>query len=238
MKAGLLAGRQASAAFDVLADISWHSVFWTDGPNFVAEGYADSDPITVWPNETSEGDAFDGATAPTYDAVAPLLNNAPAARFTGTGDKEVRVASFSSAPTQPYSIVVVAEKAAGGTGDQYICDSTQRTIIGEHTSGVMGIFAGTWLLAASEYNADEHLFVGVFNGASSEFLVDNTVVASGNAGTATPSTNFTIGNRYTPSAAANDYNGAIAFLGIYDGDITAHGQWSNFVSWVTTTYGI
>ena len=34
------------------------------------------------------------------------------------------------------------------------------------------------------------------------------------------------------------YSGSIAFVGIYEGDITADGSWADMETWVTDHYGI
>ena len=78
-------GPVAAGGFNPETDITWHSLFWAEGTDFVAEGYGDTDPITTWPNETGESDATQatGSRQPLYTASHASLNNQPAVDFDG-----------------------------------------------------------------------------------------------------------------------------------------------------------
>ena len=101
-------------------------------------------------------------------------------KFDGANDNIGMAVSMPNPST--YFIVV----KANSTADNMIMSSSSgsRNQI-DYSSGAYRMFAGT-ALSGGIVNTDEHLITALFNGANSRLWVDGVLVASGNAGTQTP----------------------------------------------------
>lgn len=232
MGAAGLKSAAGGAAFDP-ESVGWHSLFWAEGTNFVAQGYSDTDNVTVWPNEMAENDADSYNTVPTYDASNSQLNNQPCVLF-GLPNGNISVTSFVSNPSYsspPLSIVVIGATGQStssfvGNGNYISKSSTVWTLSGGGT-----ISGGT-----ADNNA--HLFVGQFDGTTGDngdgLFVDGTQVADGSAGS-TQITSLCIG---AYSSTLSRVNGPISLVGLWEGDVMAESWWADFESWVSSHYGI
>lgn len=240
MLAGSVAGTlhfvPGGGGFTDPTDIGWHSLFWAEGPAFEALSYSEGATLTSWPNETAEVDATSVLSTPNYTASYTDLNNQPAVVITAT--EGLQTGSFTSAPSYAsgVSIVVVGRV---GTAPAIIVDgiaASNRNAIFTSTGNVWAVFAGT-TVTGSASNTDPHLFVGRFDGSTgTETLsVDGTSAASGAGGVQTL-TGLSIGRQW--SSTSTGVNGAVALVGIYEGDVTSDPLWSGFYSWVSSHYGV
>jgi hypothetical protein len=233
----LLAASGAAGPFNPETSITWHSLFWAEGTDFVAQGYSDTDSVTTWPNETGEQDAAEATNPPTYDAVNTEFNNQPVVDFDGTNDT-LATAAFSSGPSYAsgVSFVVIGRTEnpevgaffEGNTVNNALFDST-----GERDLEQYRIQAGAAITSAvTTVNTSAHLHVVFFDGStgSDTLTTDGTSLISGAAGSGQAT--------LIKMSASAKLSGQIAFLGIYEGDITANGSWANFETWVTDHYGI
>lgn len=175
---------------------------------------------------------FTGTKQPAYRASVAALNGKPAVQGDGVDDF-LQTAAWSSALTQPSSVVVVGSVSAEDNLTDGIT-STNRHLVKEILGTDWRIFAGTSVDGGTS-DTDPHLFAAVFNGASSTLDVDGVEVVSGNAGAQTL-TGLTIGSNYNGTAAWN--SGHIAFVGAIAGDIEADANWPAFVAWVESHYGL
>ena len=232
----LMAKPAAGGAFNPETDITWHSLFWAEGTDFVARGYSDTDPVGTWDNETGESDATEATNKPIYDAVNPAYNDKPTLSFS-TSTNKLTTTNFSSAVSAPNSIVVISNfGTTGGYPTMFDGNDTTNRQTLLLTSAKWEIFAGIEIRSGTP-DTNPHLFVCYFDGSSGNDTldIDGTQILNSDAGGKTLD-GLTIGNLITN--LSNSVKGDIAFIGIYEGDITADGEWSNFTTWVEDHYGL
>jgi len=89
--------------------------------------------------------------------------------------------------TQPNTIVLVA-KLNSTASSQTLLDgngATNRHIIRVHHTGQWTIYAGSFVESVGQtINTSPHIFRALFDGANSKLWIDDTLVISGNAGSA------------------------------------------------------
>ena len=231
MAAGIYASAYVTpaggGAFDPETDITWASLFWTEGTAFTALSLSDGATAFDWPNETAEPDLLDSGTV-SYDAANATFNGKPSVHYASSTDKHETGSGFT-AITQPFTAVIISALVGTivnrggivGTGGGFelrvlSAGSTIQHIAGNTLAG------GSWGTSAS-------LVMSVSNGASSKTFVNGTEEASGNAGTNNSQTDFAI---------MHSQPGDAVFVAYYDGDLTADGEYTNFKTWVSSHYGI
>lgn len=113
-----------------------------------------------------------GANQPT----STTLNGLNAASFDTTDDMFYNI----SDKTQPYSLWVVLKlHAAHATNHKYFGDTGAEALLFSQVSKwALSTFSGNVYTSAIATDTNPHLFIGVFNGASSIFALDGTVVSS------------------------------------------------------------
>ena len=228
--------------FNPETDITWHSLFWAEGTDFVAQGYSDTDGVTTWPNETGEVDMAGSGVDQTYDASDTVLNNQPSVQFSGTAGIGMEGA-FTTAPdyTSGMSVVTVARTTATDAiygywsdADSHASGSLQQRANG---SGRWTIWAGVTSLSGGQPTVGAHLLTAFMSGSAvvnSRLDVDGTNVLDGDAGS-NQITKFRLGTLHGDD---RHLQGAIAFVGVYEGDITTDGSFADLETWVEDHYGI
>ena len=118
-----------------------------------------------------------------------------------------------------------------------VMDNTSTSMtLGWRTAGTQAyvLNCGTALTYGTTDTNPHHLRAYA-NGASSAIRLDSNAAATGSTGPNNTGDTLTVGANYTLTAySSND----IAFLGIYNGDITSDPLWSSWVSWVSSNYGL
>lgn len=239
------AGGAGTQDFDPVETPNWVALYYVGGPRFQAT-YTDEDSIDPWPDEMeasqtpgdSDADLIAG-TAPVYDSS--LFSGAGAVQF-GSGTLRGEDITGGGDPlVLPSSKVIVAKynSVPGSTPRKQLTSGSNaaRTIIGAASNKwSLSQDAGDW---EEDGVADTslHLFVGVFEGTGDTRLdVDGVTVIQANCGSngvVAPS----IGGSYDGDSA-NRPDADIAFLGVYEGDVTEADWWPDFVAWVNSVYGI
>ena len=154
---------------------------------------AGGDPVGTWPDSSGNGKNLVSTFGSPPTFVASGVNGKPIVRFTGEAYHILDCSSFPL--NQPDTIIVVAKKPNVATNgilmDQAANDSVNRqTLQIAPTTGFFGGLAnptGGLPMALSDtinHQGVFHIFVGVFNGASSSLLVDGILTASGDIGAA------------------------------------------------------
>jgi hypothetical protein len=235
----LAAAPAAAGGFDPETDITWHSLFWAEGTDFVAQGYSDTDPVGTVPNETGESDATSTTTArPLYTASSATLNNKPALSW--TQPKYSRTAAFSVAPSYTSGVSIVIIGFVNWNSTAFLVDgiaASNRNGIyqADAATDAWALYAGTASLGTAS-DSSPHLFVGKFSTSGNDLLrVDGGTVHDAEAGSQTL-TGLTLGAHATLNTLGA--NGDIALVGVYEGDIEADGSWSSFETWAETHYGL
>lgn len=177
-------------------------------------GLNDGDPVTTWEDSSVNNNDATQATAakkPLYKVN--IVNGKPAVRFDATDD--ILVSTFATL-AQPLTLIAVAKSrvAAPGAGKGFVDSKSDvaRALIGFSSLNNWSYFAGT-AQDDGAMDANFHVFVGVFNGASSKLVVDGTVGSSANPGANSLTDGATIGNR--PDGLV-PLDGDIAEVLVYD----------------------
>ena len=157
---------------------------------------ADGAAVSVWPDTSWNGKNFVSTygSPPTY--VAAGVNGKPIVRFLADAFHVLDCNPFLL--NQPDTIIVVAKKPNAATSgvlvDNALADNTHRHFL--NIAPNTGFFGGSAYINPVDFSSPIviqdtinhqgafHVFVGIFNGASSSLLVDGTLTASGDIGSA------------------------------------------------------
>ena len=230
----------AGGGFTDPEDIAWHSLFWAEGTAFTALAYSDTDVVTTWPNETAETDLTPVVSGSgfKYDAVNANYNNQPTCKSDSNDHME---ADFGSALSQTYSVVVVGSIGATASSFATIFDNTGSNPATIYRNGggakpmVMNAGGGT-ISSVSAWNSSPHLWVAVFAGGSSKFILDGTEY-TGSVGTNSLA-GLTLACNRLGDTGSTAHSGDYALAGVIAGDLTANDFYSDLEAWVASHYGI
>jgi len=219
-----------SGAFDPLADIAWAHAYWAEGPEFVALSVAPDATVGTWPDEIGTADLTQGGGTqqPIYKTTAGP-GGVPSILGDGT---DVMSTTFTTL-TQPNTIVFIG-KCPQTSGNRFAydgLDSSNRNTFLRGSGGSFQYNAGTTITAATA-DTNDHLWVTIYNGASSDSQQDGTSY-TGSAGTHSISGLRVFAN----NASLLQWVGYISFLGVYDGTLSA-GDITALETWATSHYGI
>ena len=165
------------------------------GPDSMAAP-ADGAAVSTWPDASGNGNNFLSTygSPPTY--VASGANGKPIVRFLADAFHVLDCNPFLL--NQPDTIIIVAKKPNTATSgvlvDNSLSDNTHRHFLNiAPNSGFFGASAyinpvnfASYIVLEDTINHQGafHVFVGIFNGVSSSLLVDGTLTASGDIGSA------------------------------------------------------
>lgn len=225
---------------DALGLITWDLGAWyAEDPDWVTPG--DGGAVSQW-DDGGSGLArhmvqATAARQPTYSAAHSAFNNKPA--VTVDGGDDLSTSGTLTAPTKPYSIVLVARMGSAATGVLFArgaAGAGTGNLFYFHTDTTWRHYAGGATLSrAASAVTSAHLIRVYVNDASSVIEVDGNATA-GSTATAEAITSFGLfsaqGVSFAPSGSA------IAFAGLYTGDVAADGGWATFKADVATHYGI
>lgn len=220
--------------------IGWHSCFAADDVDTFGEGGA----VTSWPNKGTAGGIAEQAASgnrPTWSGTS--IAGQPGVTFDGSNDNLTQTLAGLNVTT----ISVVAILKLGTT-------SGSRVMVGLDGTGARyapAVLAGAWYarmqgggagaaVSGGTPNTDPHLvhIVGKPSGTTLKLAVDNTTVASATASNLTPDIGATQ-TLYIGSDGASFYASmALAFLGIYTGDIEADVAWPTWKALAASTYDL
>jgi hypothetical protein len=235
--------RRPAAAFSPFA-VGWHTAVWADDPNWTNPG--DGNAVAQW--DDGSGNArhltqVTGNRQPLFRSSVALLNNRAAVDFDGVNDM-LQSAAFTNV-AQTHSIIWIGKRdgVGGGANNERIIDLTNggppntSLFMKANGSTKWGIYAGSAISSSSldQDTAAGHAIRVKYAGASTALVVDGTTdtVNPGTGG----GTYFTLGcNPPNDISAAGNIH--TAFAGLYAGDVTADGNWSSFVTWVSSYYGL
>ena len=236
--------------FDPASDITWHSLWWAEGTNFVSQGYSDTDEITSWANETSEVDLVEYLVNATvwanYNASNSNFNNQPTVDWNTSVSGALQTNStggddFTSSPSyaSKCSFVFIARQTVAASTTTSImdgADSGGRNVFGT-SGGAWRMFGGGSVKTGGTGDTSTHLFVAQWDGSTGNDTLDvdgtNAISADSGSGTVT--------GLHVGAANNNSSNASkpeIALFGVYEGDFTADSEYANFTSWAGTHYGL
>lgn len=222
--------------------------FWAEDPDWLTKP-ADGGNMGSWRDNGTIGTAATAATGggslPTYHDA--LVNGKPAVDFSATNNTAggyMFVATTSI--NTPVTVFVVGrvDVINSAINAPYMIDTDQSSsapyaAIGALNSGsqwttyhnaALNLNAGSW-------DSDLHLFVLVIKTNDYRFYIDGTLIGTDASGTAAASIlGMTLGADRT--AGGSKLNGAIAYAGQYEGDLTAHADYSDWSTQIMDHYGI
>ena len=233
-------------AFNPETDIAWHSLFWAEGTDFAAEGYADGDSVTTWPNDgTSAVTMFPEGTAPLFESSNSTLNSQPAVSFASTNSS---MANATGNPpftpttnlnldyTNGVSVVVITyfptTVANGSKPWGRVSDSPRWSMFRAGSNWYW--YTGGPNTARAGADANPHLFFGLNGGGvQGRMEVDGTGWdETGVAGDSLQAFEL-YGGRGSPSDS-----GSVAFWALYEGDFRQDASYGDFKTWVGSHYGL
>ena len=136
--------------------------------------------VITWSDKSGNGrdvtQAVDGQR-PSYDVSTGRVS------FVAGNSDFLQSSTFASALSQPNTVFIVANLAAGGGAIQVIFSGAVAGNLNNFLmiSGNFSLYAGT-ILADGARNANDNIKVGRFNGANSKYWHNGVLVASGEAG--------------------------------------------------------
>ena len=220
--------------------ISMLREFWAEDPSWTNPG--DGNDLTTWRDNGSIGsDLVAGRELgtdnyPTFVSTGGI-NSRPAIRFDNPSVNNGGYMSTVSTATVARTIVAVA-KFDTASGARHITDSTSGN------RSIIRVNGGQWeIFEDSADNAlggtpdtNPHLFAGTFIDNSLVLYVDEVAVATDPTSTIQNSTGFILGCHQ--NLAANFFDGEICYVAAYDGDLTAHADYDEYIQNLRTYYGI
>jgi len=243
--AGIIASSHVPAAggFNPQTDITWEHLWWCESTDFIAEGYANGNEITSFPDSsgTATLTPASSGSGPLYVSSDSNFDGKPSAAF--TLDSDGSVATLDATVSTPLTVVFIARSDVTDTGRRGILGNGTAARVRTSASG-----AGEWRAETATGSLRESTKLAgtstapvfceaVFAGASSKLREDGTTLATGDPGTTSLATAFGV-NTYGDNTSQLGLPIDFVLIGVYDGDITAHGEYANFKTWVTDHYGI
>lgn len=157
-----------------------------------------SGAVSAWADKSGNShDLTQGVGSRQPTTGSRTINSLNVIDFDG-GD--VMANTYGSTLSQPVTGFIVG--AFDVTGGQYFFDgivSGNRFALFSSAGSVLSLFAGGSQFGTSTIDINNHIYGYTINGASSEILIDSTVVDTGNPGAGTM-TGVTIGARYDNSS--------------------------------------
>ena len=156
-----------------------------------------------------------GANRPTHIVNDPVYNNQSTVSFDG-GD-HLDAPNFSSALTQPNTYFIVGNLDAIGVTNTFMdrAGGASRNLLTARAVNDWQLFAGISLFGGVT-NTNSNIFEFLYNGASSELLINGAGISSGNVG-AQALDSLRVGDSFALSAGLS---GKIAELIIYDANLS------------------
>lgn len=218
-----------ASPFDVAA---WTHAFWASDPDWTPP--ADGGEVTSWRDAGSAAtDATKtSATGPTFRARADHYADAAVVQFGGAHSLRTTTGGTTTAARTVVAVGNI-DSATATMVDGAGANSTGRIAVQNTTTYL--ISRNTNVGATGDtHDSDPHLWVAVFNGASSEFYIDNVALTVGSSPGTTAATGMTLGSlRDGTSPIA----GAIAFAAVLDAVITS-GERAALWAWASGAYGL
>lgn len=238
----------ANTAFDP-GSIAWVAAYWTEDASWTPP--ANGGGVTSWRDFSGHGLTASAYTvAPTYQASNSGLNGKPTVNFVESSLQALRTSGANFLQVQPFTVFAVLadwNAASGVTQGELISSNVAGAPqILSGTTSIAGIYAGSNIGRAPTPQASTgaHCWAFLVNGASSKIVKDGT---SANVD-ANPGGNYYGGSGYEIAIAnrGGGENGGtglygsaqIAFIGIYNGDLTSDSNWTSLKSWAASHYGL
>jgi len=212
---------------------------WAEDPSWTPP--SDGGTVTTFLNNGSDSDfsLLGTGAAIVYRASVAALNSKPAIQY-ATGSKVLYLVDTSTTiKTQPITYVFVVNDT-GSSGATVLADGRNGTAFRNDlfTTNVtdLTMFAGSAVETVGSWVSGPAIYVAVFDGASSKTRVNGTQTVASSSPGANSLDGFTTGADYNDSAAT--FDGHFAYVAVYDGDLTADGDFSAWEQGIADHYNI
>jgi hypothetical protein len=255
----------AGGAFNPETDITWHTLFWAEGTKYKATNTVNAAPIVTVPDEYGAVADYAvsslAAGSPNFThqtGTAGVLNGQPHWKTTsanhGTMSTGIWSKAFPSGPTT--SLIIICEPDAvrvmgmlidgpmnGGYG--FVQDQVQGSyglrLYGPDATGLTNFYSGQQLAGGSV----SAIRISKSTIASAAYLHLNGLApilfgsaTGGWSGYGYPTHQGVHLNSYSSGTPGSyPFNGAMPFVGIYDGQISSHAKWNDLKAWALSHYG-
>ncbi len=227
--------RFGSATFDPSL-ITWYAAWWASDPLWSNPG--DGNLVSSWRDLSGNArDVTQGNSTyqPTYRASYASLNNQPAVEF-GTTQY---IATGNLTEGTAKTVVAIARTSSVAAARWAVSANDGNTaLLINRSAGTTKptAYSGSFLNSTVTMDTNAHALYAYFNGASSYIAVDATKTTGNSGGSGhLGTTPVSLGN---PVGGSAGINGALAFVGVYLGDIEAAANWAAFKAGITATYGL
>lgn len=220
--------------------IAWEIELWAGDPDWSNPGNGNA--VSTWPDRSGNANDLTQATGtrqPIFRSSVAALNWQSAIEF-DTSDDDMASSTFSLA--QPFSVVVVGNiTQLSSFADLLFLRSSDAAPYTSYATdgGTPNRFRiydspGDLLAGTETVDADPHFFAAVFNGITSKILLDSQTWSGGNLGSDAATQLWLNSN----ALGGNWGGGHRAYVGLFDGDITADANWTALLEWINSTYGV
>lgn len=225
-------------------DIGWHSLIWAGGTEFQAEGYTHYTRLATCPDEFG-GSADDGIVSPinwgsTFRVGQAAFGGEPHMYFSGN-NRSVSTGDWSKADTTTvYTVVIVCWPTdwddVHGTLFQDATDLNRLKIHTYPTVLSTWRINNTWAYLTPVQDGTNALCLKFDTSATTgqDVVSINGVTSNTNEFGVSTLKGMDIGADY---GTYNEFEGGVAFVGVYDGDLRAHPDFSKLSAWCEATYG-
>ena len=238
----------AASKFNPLL-VDWHVMYYPGGDAFQSQGYTNNQVLNVGepiPDETVVSDdlvALAGATETTLTYVASSnVNGRPAIRGADTaGDQPDYTVTFTApllADATGYSVVAVWNQGAqtNHAFSALFHDSVNRSkfrVLVEDDGAMAIYFGGTayYPTAGTISVGTTHAIRCFADNTASTAHVDATQVVTAGAGDT-----LTGLDAFNQQATSWPFSGDLAFVGVYEGDVTGDANWAMFKNWADAEF--
>ena len=239
--ASKLRGIGAAAAEGFFDTIGMAREFWAEDPSWTNPG--DGSDMVTWRDNGSIGSDVTaaievGGTLPTF--VDSGVNSLPSVNLNNSSESNGGYLSTTTGTTSSaaFTIVAVANLPSAAWQNRLITSSTSGSFL---SLGTRGVSWYTWhngelSLETGTTATGDHLFVWRCADNDLELFIDGASIGTDTSGSVGDTTGFIIGCRQ--DFVEEFWNGPVAYVAQYDGDLTAHADYADYTTAITDYYGI
>lgn len=220
---------------DLISLVGWAHAYSVEAREFVNMEATDGTTVGTWPDETGVADVAQATAGsrPTYRAT---LGPATQACLQFDGGDYLGPKAFVANLTSPVTHVIIAKLDTNSPGAQHYDDGDDAT----NRNFVVATNLPRYQINDDQTGApapdlDWHLLRAYSNGAATTMTEDSTTSLAMTVAGTYDMDGITVGANFLGN---NKITGKIAFIGIYDGDVTADPGWAAWLAAVDSFYNL
>lgn len=216
------------------------AAFWAGDPAWSNPGNGNA--VSSWRDYSGQGRDITQSTPgfrPIYQASVAGLNSQPAVAFDITDDN-LGSSAFTATGTTAHTLLMVLRLGSTVSGTQVFFAPPSGAFLSFY--GYLGTWTGFTTatsgspFSASGIAANTSYAVRLHIKSGTDKWSVNGTQSDNNGGDLVPNALTTVG--LGGVGGASGAGASIAYAALIDADATADANWSTFVSWVSTTYGL